>query len=156
MKQRKKWLAVLLAVVSMAVCALLFGCNQKTCAYTVEKNEETLLVVKADETKTDVSLFDVLKELAEGKEIELTYSESEYGAYITSVNGTVPDAAKGEYWMLYTTLTTIEGDEMIYSSSEYGSYDLSGTVCGMANVGASSLPMVDGCYYVLALVTLSW
>lgn len=150
-------MVLVIACIMVGMSAMLFGCNKENVPtvepdYTVEKNESTLLVVKANETKM-ISFFDVLKELAEDKTITLDWSDSEYGAYINSINGTVPDATKNEYWALYTTLVTVEGDETVYSTSEWGSYDYNGTVCGMANVGASSLPMAEGCYYVFTIAT---
>ncbi|MGN1234404.1 MAG: DUF4430 domain-containing protein [Christensenellaceae bacterium] len=152
MKQIRK-LAVLFAAVA-ALCLAFFGCSEhESSSYSVEANTETLVVIKATETNVEVSVMDALKELAEAGTIQMEYTNGEWGAYIESINGTVPDAAAHEYWAFYTTLGTYGEPAFIYSTTDFGSYDYQGTICGYAQVGAGSMPMVEGCLYVFTIAT---
>lgn len=148
MKQRRILAAFLLAV---SACLCLAACGGKASGYELLESGERIVAVKASETNEQVSLFDVLLRLREEGEIEFTYSDSEYGAYILSVNGYTPDVSKNEYWAVYTTLG--EYKEVSYSSAEYGTYDYNGTACASASYGVSGLPMVEGNVYLLAIGT---
>lgn len=148
MKQRRIFAASLIA---LCACLCLAACGGKASGYELLESGECIVAVKASETNEQVSLFDVLLRLREEGEIEFTYSDSEYGAYILSVNGYTPDVSKNEYWAVYTTLG--EYKEVSYSSAEYGTYDYNGTACASASYGVSGLPMVEGNVYLLAIGT---
>ena len=100
-----------------AAVAALMGC---VCALAAcapsEKGEVQAELVISDETHVVIevtagdpaySLYDVLASFAENGEISMEGSESEYGFYITSVNGTQADTES--YWAVYTTLETMDG-----------------------------------------------
>ena len=83
----------------------------------------------------------------------LTYegTESEYGLYLTSLNGYTPNAESNEYWAIYTTLGEYEGVE--YSNSEYGTFEYEGKTCSSASYGISGIPVVEGETYVITIAT---
>ncbi len=115
--------------------------------YSVVFTADDAVVIKA--STTEGSLEDALNALKDSNALDFTGSQSEYGLYIESVNGRTADAAKNEYWAVYTTLTEIDG--VSYSSAEYGTYDYDGTECASASFGASGLPMVEGELYAVVL-----
>ena len=115
--------------------------------YSVVFTADDAVVIKAN--TTEGSLEDALNALKDSNALDYTGSQSEYGLFIESVNGKAADAAKNEYWAVYTTLTEIDG--VSYSSAEYGTYDYDGTECASASFGASGLPMVEGELYAVVL-----
>ena len=116
---------------------------------TLLENSETLVVIKANTTSG--SMKDAMDKFKEEGTITYEGSESEYGFYITSVNGYTPDALKNEFWAVYTTLGNYEG--VTYSSAEYGTYEYKGTSCASDSYGISGLPMVEGYLYILTIST---
>ena len=67
---------------------------------------------------TGGSLEDALNELKTKGELDYVGSQSEYGCYLISINGYVPDAAEHEFWAIYTSLTEYDG--VTYSNEESG------------------------------------
>ena len=113
----------------------------------VLEGSDKLVVIEA--SSAGGSLEEAMAALKEAGVLTYEGSESEYGFYITSVNGYTPDAEKNEYWAVYTTLGEYEGVE--YSNSEYGTYDYNGKTCASASYGISGMPMVKGEIYVLVV-----
>ncbi|MBO4989597.1 MAG: hypothetical protein J6D37_04620 [Clostridia bacterium] len=166
MKRMRGRLAVLLSLVTLAACTTFAGCNTvpaTTAPQTTESAVKTVLGTTLDESTPSIvaitatktvegkSLFDAMRAWQAEKELDFTYSDSEFGPYLLSVNGKTPDAEKNEFWAIYTSLTTYQG--VSYSSTEYGSYDFGGTLIGSASYGVSGLPLVEGCVYVLTIGT---
>lgn len=148
MKKKLSILSILLVVV-LALCAFI-ACGKGTAKVTVLENEEELLVIRADETKEDVSLEDVLKDLKKSGEIQYEISNG----FITSVNGRNQDPGSGEYWFVYTSLTTYKG--VTYSDTSWDTYSYDGTDYFSAVVGVDGLPMIEGNLYILALGTYNY
>lgn len=113
----------------------------------VLEGSDKLVVIEAN--STGGSLEEAMSALKKAGELAYEGSESEYGFYLTSVNGYVPDGENNEYWAVYTTLGEYEGVE--YSNSEYGTYDYKGKTCASASYGISGLPMVEKEIYVLVV-----
>ena len=111
------------------------------------ENTEKLVVIKA--SKTGGSVEDALKAYKEAGELEYEGDTGDYGFYLISVNGYVPDAQKNEFWALYTTLGEYEG--VTYSDTEFGEYEYNGTVCASASYGISGMPLVEGELYILTV-----
>ena len=107
------------------------------------------VVIKA--SSTGGSLEDTMSSFKKMGILSYEGSESEYGFYLTSVNGYTPDAENNEYWAIYTTLSEYEGVE--YSNSEYGTYDYEGKTCASASYGVSGIPMVEGEIYIITIAT---
>lgn len=76
-------------------------------------------------------LFDSMCKALEGKDIEVVYEESEYGAYITAIGGYAQNYDENLYWTF-----TVNGE--------------------MTMEGASSLVPVQGDKVVFSLDVLTW
>lgn len=148
MKKKLSILSILL-VLLFALSAFA-ACAKGTAKVTVLENKEEILVIRADETKEDVSLEAVLNNLKESGEIKCEISDG----FITSVNGRIADSSIGEYWFIYTSLTTYK--EVSYSDMTWGTYTYNGTDYSSATVGVDGLPMIEGNLYILALGTFSY
>ena len=72
-------------------------------------------------------------------------SESEYGFYLTSLNGR--EATDEYYWAVYTTLGILDGVE--YSNAAWGTWEYGGETLASASYGVSGLPLVEGELYAL-------
>ena len=147
MKKKLSILSILLVLV-LAICAFA-ACSKGAAKVSVLESEGNVLVIRADETKTDVSLGDVLLDLKKSGKIQFEAETTEYGLSPTSVNG--HKLTGNEYWAVYTSLLKYDGVD--YSSTDYGSYTHGDTVCGYANYGVSGLPIVEGNLYILVLET---
>lgn len=142
MKKKLSILSILLAF-ALALCAFA-ACTKGTAKATVLENNEELLVIRADETKDDVSLENVLNDLKKSGEIQYEISDG----FITSVNGRANDPNSNGYWFVYTSLTTYKG--VTYSDTSWGTYSYDGTDYSSATVGVDGLPMIEGNLYILA------
>lgn len=141
------FLAIFFVVIfTFTACA---GDTASSAGASVLESSDKLAVIEANATSG--SLEEAMAALKEAGELTYEGSESEYGFYLTSVNGYIPDEAANEYWAIYTTLGEYEGVE--YSSSEYGTCEYDGKTCASASYGISGLPMVEGEIYVLAVAS---
>ena len=149
--KKLKFTAFLLAIFFVAVLTVTACADNaaKPVGASVLENTEKLVVFEA--MLTGGSLEDAMAEFKGAGEFTYEGTESEYGFYLTSVNGYTPDAAANEYWAVYTTLGEYEGVE--YSNSEYGTYDYNGKTCASASYGVSGIPMIEGELYVIAIAT---
>ncbi len=149
MKNALKLAALFAAAIAAFAGSIFSACANGNADATLLENSETLVVIKANTTSG--SMQDAMTKLKEAGQISYEGSESEYGFYITSVNGYTPDASKNEFWAVYTTLGEYEG--VTYSSAEYGAYEYKGTSCASALYGISGLPIVEGYLYILTIST---
>lgn len=143
MKKKLSIVSILLVLI-LALCAFA-ACGKGTAKVTVLENEEELLVIRADETKEDVSLENVLQNLKKSGKIQYEISNG----MITSINGHT--ATGNEYWFIYTSLKTYKG--VSYSDMTWGTYTYDGTDYASAAFGVDGLPMIKGNLYILALGT---
>ncbi len=142
MKKFAKIFAIL-TVFTMILCS----CGSAAGSGSVEASGPDSLVIKAGETSG--TLYDLMVSLQEAGELEFSGSESEYGFFVESVNGTSADPSANQYWAVYTTLGELDG--VVYSSSEFGTYDYDGKTLASASYGVSGLPAVEGELYALVL-----
>ncbi len=151
MKRMRNFFLTLSAVLVLTLSVVLGACGTsvKNASVTLLKNDEKTVVVRADKTDTTASLFDALVTLKDAGEMDFTYEDGQYGAYIQTVNGTTVQG--NEFWAVYTSLAEYEG--VVYSSVDYGMYDYEGAKLGSASVGVSSLPLVEEKIYVVTLET---
>ncbi len=149
MKNTHKLAAFFAAALAAFAGFVFSACTDNDVHATLLESSETLVVIQAD--ATGGSMQDAMAKLKEAGQITYEGSESEYGFYITSVNGYTPDASKNEFWAVYTTLGEYEG--VTYSSAEY-TYNYKGTSCASASYGISGLPMVEGYLYILTISTM--
>ena len=106
----------------------------------------------------DTSVKDYLDALVEADDITYEGYESDYGYYITSVNGIAEQisytdtGSSGYSWLVYTNF--LEEDGVPYANAEYGVYTYNGIELASASYGVSYLPCVEG--YTYALVYEAW
>lgn len=161
--KKKKFLSVLLTLV-VAACALpLFACAADTRAPANGKIEQGHSVCYAFTASKEVmeitattSVKDYMEALkAEGK-LAFEGENGDYGYYVKTILGlgslTVDskynDDGTGSYtgydWMVYTTLTSIDG--MVYSSDD-ATFVYNGITLYKAAYGVSGLPCIEGQTY---------
>lgn len=137
------------ALAAALMCGALIGCAQAAdtgdAEFRLVANDETCVVIAADKSDTDRSLYDALAFFATSGEITMDGSESEYGFYLTSLNGR--EATDEYYWAVYTTLGILDGVE--YSNAAWGTWDYGGETLASASYGVSGLPLVEGELYAL-------
>ena len=144
MKRKLSTIFTLFLTVIMSVCCL-FACKEEadpkaqTKSVDLEKVSETLIVMKVNEAEEGATALSALTKLKEEGKIEFEVQESEYGAYIISING--KEQVTGYSWMLYTS------DEE-FSTTDYGTVEYNGETYGQAALGASSLVVKSGEYYI--------
>ena len=140
---------VVSALAAALMCGALIGCAQAAdkgdAEFRLVANDETCVVIAADKSDTDRSLYDALAGFATSGEITMDGSESEYGFYLTSLNGR--EATDEYYWAVYTTLGILDGVE--YSNAAWGTWEYGGETLASASYGVSGLPLVEGELYAL-------
>ena len=131
--------AALFSLLTIVSCAP----QGATKAVSLESVTQTMVVMKVDEAEENASALSALTKLKEDGLIEFTVQESSYGAYITSINGKAEEsgATSGYSWMLYTSDTE-------FSTTEFGVVEYNGVEYGQAALGASSLIVKSGEYYI--------
>lgn len=147
-----KHMRIFFVVGALAValmCGALIGCAQAAdkgdAEFRLVANDETCVVIAADKSDTDRSLYDALAFFATSGEITMDGSESEYGFYLTSLNGR--EATDEYYWAVYTTLGILDGVE--YSNAAWGTWEYGGETLASASYGVSGLPLIEGELYAL-------
>lgn len=146
MKLTNNFTAALCAAVCMLGCAAFSACGEDdSVSATLLESDTTNVVIQATQTKG--SLYDGMKELSSAGWFSFDGTGGKDDFFITVLNGR--ELQGREYWAIYTSLGEYGG--VSYSSAEYGTFDYKGTVCAMASYGCSGLPLVEGCYYVIAL-----
>ena len=137
------------ALAAALMCGALIGCAQAAdkgdAEFRLVANDETCVVIAADKSDADRSLYDALAFFATSGEITMDGSESEYGFYLTSLNGR--EATDEYYWAVYTTLGILDGVE--YSNAAWGTWEYGGETLASASYGVSGLPLVEGELYAL-------
>ena len=115
------------------------SCKQKgTAKAEIVEKSDVVVVIKINETEGFAHLIDAMKYLKEKG--ELTYDLSADGM-VTSVNGKENAADWSACWMLYTS-----DSEM--SNTQWGTYAYKDKTYGSAILGAESLEVSAGEYYV--------
>lgn len=141
--------AISIIMSAFAVLFILTSCSgsSDTAGAKILKSEEGVLIIEA--TADGGSLEQAMKALSDAGKLTYGGSESEYGFYLTSVNGKEADSSANEYWAVYTTLGEYDG--VLYSNAEYGTYEYDGKTCASASYGISGLVMSSGEIYVIVL-----
>ena len=139
-------LTFMLSVLMSVVC--LVSCNKggETTAKLVDSTD-VQIVMAIEETDGNASAFDALKSLRNQDLISFDYTESSYGAYITSINGkaeqiveSTAKSSKGYSWTLYTSDMEVAYEDATITYGE--------TVCGKSSLGASALVVKEGETYI--------
>ncbi len=149
MKKLLSLTLTLVCILTTLILTTLIGCNnasqQPTINAEIELCTEDLLVIKVTETTQNANALDLLAKLQSEDKVIFESFDGGYGAYVTSINGKgeIVNGNEGYSWMLYTS------DEEL-SSTEFGSLNYNGETYGQAAVGASSLKVKAGEYYIWA------
>ena len=132
--KRKLYAFLTLILAFLLLCA----CEHtgKAKAVIVEKSD-TMVVIKVEKTEGETTLTGVMNALKEQGELSFTLS----GGMLTELNGRANPNDFSACWMLYTSDTEL-------SNSAWGTVEYNGQAMGSAIVGADTLPVKDGAYYV--------
>jgi hypothetical protein len=141
-------LTVILSVLALVSCDNILTTGKGgTTKAKLESTSETQIVMLIEETDGNANAFDALKSLRDQDLISFDYTTSQYGSYITSINGkaeavteSTANSSKGYSWMLYTS-----DMENAYESDTIMVGD---RVCGSSAMGASTLTVKEGALYV--------
>ena len=132
-----KKLAVGLMVVIMAIVASVSCSMTAKVEAQVVYSDETTVVILVTEADGGARLINAMKKLKEQGEMDYTIS----AGFVNSINGVENASDYSSFWALYTS------DEE-YSYSEWGVYEYNGAAYGSASLGAESLRVKEGEYYV--------
>lgn len=147
MRKFKFAAALVCAITAFALTAFAACKNAADVDAELLVSDEKLVVIRA--CADGGSLEDAMKSFSDGGRLNYEGSKSQYGLYLTSVNGYTPSGE--EYWTVYTTLGDYDG--VSYSDADYGVFEYDGEVCACAMFGVSDLPLVADNLYVLAPAT---
>ncbi len=149
MKQIKKLFSTVSVVLSLLLTSMLCACGVqvKETSVTLLQSDAKTIVFRAEKTDIQASVFDAMTALKEKGEIDFTYEDGDYGAYVQTVNGTT--LQEKQFWGVYTSLAEYEG--VSYSSAEWGTYVYGGGELFSANYGVSGLPLIEGEIYVVTV-----
>lgn len=155
MKHMKTFFAAA-AAAAMFVCGAMFSaCAQDAsigeAKAKVVASDAKQVVIEVTEGDTSKSLYDALTVFQGEEKLTFSGSESEFGFYITSVNGV--EATDDHYWAVYTTLGTLDGTS--YSDAQWGTWEYEGNTLASASYGVSGLPLVTGEYYALVWTAIA-
>ncbi len=128
--------------VALLVVLLLFmvGCQREMAK--VDTLEEKVVITITGDIDEDISLFDYMLQMQENEEIEFTYSNGQYGAYILSINNIT--AKPNEFWALYT-------DDEEFSSTEWGQVEYKEKIYASSSLGCETLNVKNGNTYIWVL-----
>ena len=105
-----------------------------------------------NDVANNTTLFDYMLSLQENGELQITYTNSTYGVYVTEINNLKEDSSNNKYWMFYTDDTDesyvnlTESFAIIYKDKMY--YSL--------NYGIDSVNIKKGKTYICALITFNY
>ena len=141
MKRRNCLLITSLLLLVMSAC-MFVGCKKGHGKAEIVSKTETMVVIKVKETEGFVTLLDAMNYLKEEGEL---FFEISVGM-VSSIEGKANPADLSSCWMLYTS-------DAEMSNSEWGTVEVNGSVYGSAILGAESLQVNSGEYYVWSYVT---
>ena len=142
MKRKLNVLFTFLLMVVISLCALV-GCKKDGSAKAeIVSKTETMVVIKINETEGFATLLDAMNYLKD--EGELTFEMD--GTMLSSLENKANPADFSSCWMLYTSHAEM-------SNAEWGTVTYEDNTYGSAIVGADSLTVLAGEYYVWSYQT---
>ena len=137
MKRKMYAIFTLLLTIAMSVC-MLIACDKEGAAKAeMVSKSDTMVVIKINETEGFATLLDAMTYLKD--EGELTFELT--GGMVSSIEGKANPADWSACWMLYTS-------DAEMSNTEWGTITYEGNTYGSAILGAESLTVSAGEYYV--------
>lgn len=151
---QRKFYKIATLLLTLVISVFAFTACQKdgeTKAVSLEKVTETMIVMKVTEAEENATALSALAKLKDEGKIDFESVNSTYGAYITSINGKKETSSgnSGYSWMLYTSDTEL-------SSTEFGVVEYNGKTYGQAALGADSLTVKEGHYYIWSYTEWSY
>ena len=141
MKRKIEIIITFLLTLTVSVFVLV-GCKQEGQAKAqILSKTETMVVIQVNETQGFATLLDAMTYLQ--NEGELTFELS--GGMVSSIEGKSNPADWSACWMLYTS-------DAEMSNAEWGTIDYDGKTYASAILGAESLEVSAGNYYILSYV----
>ncbi len=136
---KRKWYAFFTLILSFLLSAVfLCACdNAGKAKASVVETTDTMVVIKVEKVEEETTLTSVMHALQEKGELSFTLS----GGMVTEINGKANAADFSACWMLYTSDTEL-------SNSAWGTVEYGGQAMGSAVVGADTLPVKEGAYYI--------
>lgn len=146
--------AILCAAAFSAAACLDGGTGEGGDVVKAEIGGNPAIVLKAESGAFtyggNASLADYLKVLKDNGKLTFEASDSQYGLYLTSLDGkdNVNNTDNTGYsWMLYLDFKNLEGDDSVYATDNF-SVTYGDTVFYTSNNGISGTPCVEGHTYV--------
>ena len=102
------------------------------------KETDEIIIITPSEDFVGKTLKECMDDLKTHGKLDFTETSSEYGAFITSVNGIENTSLK--YWMLYT--------DDAENSDSWSQIEYQSKTYNIANYGASDLVIAKGCIYI--------
>lgn len=137
MKRKMYALFTLLLTAAMSICMLIACDKEGSAKAEIVSKSDTMVVIKINETEGFATLLDAMTYLK--NEDKLTFELT--GGMVSSIEGKANPADWSTCWMLYTS-----DEEM--SNTEWGTISYDGNTYGSAILGAESLTVSAGQYYV--------
>ena len=147
---KRKLIALFAAIVVALACAV--SCGKLNVKPVVEEGTNGdhvavyLFITDEYYSGEEMKLSAYMDAVKKAGKFEYETTASDYGAYLTSVNGRAADATKSEFWSLYTSNSGYNG--------EFGeNYEYNGTTLYPASLGMDSLPVKTGETIMFILMT---
>ena len=135
---KRKLYSIFTFICTLVLGAMLFcGCNSGPVKASVVKTTDTMVVVKVEKVEGEATLMSVMETLKEEGELDFKV----VNGMITEINGVANPADFSSCWMLYTSDAEL-------SNSAWGTVEYDGQAMGSAIVGADTLTVAAGAYYV--------
>ena len=135
---KRKLYSIFTFICTLALGAMLLcGCNSGPVKASVVKTTDTMVVVKVEKVEGEATLMSVMETLKEEGELDFKV----VNGMITEINGVANPADFSSCWMLYTSDAEL-------SNSAWGTVEYDGQAMGSAIVGADTLTVAAGAYYV--------
>ena len=149
MKNLRRIAAML--VVLMLACLVFTACGKEVpdagSVTVVLEAGETKYTVPLDKVEGNEGLVSVLNYLKTAENVDFTYEDSSYGAFVTAVGDVKQDADNGIYLLFWTS---VEAD---FDVSEYATTKtFEGKTLTSSGVGASSMTMEPGAVIYIGTV----
>ena len=150
----KKLLSILLVLVAIfAFCA----CGSEEREIYQDGNAKATVVIYSDEAYTtynvkissldNATVLGAMEYLHKEKDVALTYSTSEYGAYVTEFGPLKEDGANSKYVLFWTSVQS-DWDVSAYATER----EFEGTKLVSSGLGVSTAKLEDGAIIYFELV----
>jgi hypothetical protein len=136
--------SLLFCLSTLCACGGSGGETTASIVFSDKDGANTIVVIQVDETDGKANVFNAMEYLKAQGELSYVAQDGAYGAFITEINGkgaAQTGANSGYSWMLYTS-------DKDYANPDMGTVEYGGNTYGSATVGASSVIVKAGEYYI--------